>query len=52
MKCPICGEKMAFIYGCGWDYDRWVCMEKVDRFIICEGEVELDETTYPEEMEQ
>lgn len=50
MKCPRCGEQMLLMYGCGWDYDKWVCMAKGDRlFEVCEGEVELETSTYPEE---
>lgn len=42
--CPICGNGMIFMYGCGWDYDRWICPE-----YLYTGEIELSETTYPEE---
>jgi hypothetical protein len=53
-KCPKCGEDMLFMYGCGWDYDRWVCMNKngESRFCFCNGEIELESTTYPEGFEQ
>jgi len=47
MKCPECGNEMIFIHGCGWDYDRWVCMYSSDDFRLCIGEIELEETTYP-----
>ena len=43
--CPICGKPMFFLYGCLWDYDRWVCMEKIENFRICPGEIELETTT-------
>lgn len=49
MICPECGREMAMLYGCGWDYDRWVCTYRVGA-IICPGEIELDSTTYPEGM--
>lgn len=44
--CPVCGGPMIMMYGCGWDYDRWLCGDR-----ICDGEIELDTTTTPEEME-
>src|SRR5690554_4241978 len=25
--CPLCGGYMLMLYGCGWDYDRWLCGE-------------------------
>jgi len=40
---------MLFIHGCGWDYDRWVCLYKSDNYRLCTGEIELEETTYPKE---
>ena len=53
MKCPECGEEMMFFYGCGFDYDRWMCVRKLDKFVLfCPGEVELDETSYPEGFEE
>lgn len=44
--CPVCGGYMLMLYGCGWDYDRWLCGERG-----CEGEIELETTTFPDEME-
>ena len=52
MNCPLCGELMLLMYGCGWDYDKWVCMAKGDRlFEVCEGEIELETSTYPEDVD-
>ena len=45
-KCPECGKEMFFLYGCGWDYDRWVCMCRYG-LRLCPGEIELETTTYP-----
>ena len=42
-KCPICGGEMHFIYGCNFDYDTWIC-----DVWNCDGEIELETTTYPE----
>jgi len=48
-KCPVCGCDMIFMYGCGCDYDRWVCHARVPGTLrLCDGEVELEETTYPD----
>jgi hypothetical protein len=47
MKCPVCGEDMMFMNGCGWDYDRWLCMKRTG-LRLCPGEIELETTTYPE----
>lgn len=45
--CPKHPETyMLAMYGCGWDYDRFVCAE-----IGCDFEYELETTTYPEGME-
>ena len=44
--CPVHNTKMLMMYGCGWDYDRWLCVEKQ-----CYEEIELETTTYPEGME-
>ena len=38
--CPICGEYMLMMYGCGWDYDRLICGDK-----DCDHEVEFETTT-------
>ncbi|MEO5342189.1 MAG: hypothetical protein H7842_02425 [Gammaproteobacteria bacterium SHHR-1] len=49
--CPICGGIMTMMWGCDWDYDRWVCTEPVDPTArikrLCPGEIELDTTSYP-----
>ena len=42
-KCPECGEPMLAMYGCGWDTDKFICSQ-----FMCDGEIELDTTTYPE----
>ena len=39
--CPICGEYMLQMFGCGWDYDRLICSNK-----YCDHEVEFETTTY------
>lgn len=44
MKCPSCSSDMLFLYGCGWDYDRWVCGSR-----DCNEEIELDTTTHIED---
>lgn len=47
-KCPKCKLKtLNYIHGCGWDYDRKVCMSR-----FCEYEEELEVTSYPENMEE
>jgi hypothetical protein len=38
--CPECGSTMIFMYGCGWDYDRWICSQRG-----CHGDIELETTT-------
>lgn len=43
-KCPAHNTTMMFMYGVGFDYDRWLCMERG-----CYEEIELETTTYPEE---
>ena len=45
--CPKCKTPMLFMYGMGWDYDRWVCGTRG-----CYEEIELDETTYPEDFKE
>ena len=50
--CPLCGAPgMFFMYGCGWDYDRWVCGTLIGtrRITVCPGEIELDTSTMPPE---
>lgn len=42
-KCPECGEPMLAMYGCHFDYDRFICSK-----FMCDGEIELGTTTYPE----
>jgi hypothetical protein len=44
-KCPECGEHMLAMLGHGWDYDRFICSK-----FMCDGEIELDTTTYTEEF--
>ena len=46
-KCPVHGDSMLIVYGYGWDYDRWLCGT-----IGCDFEIELETTTYPEEIEE
>jgi hypothetical protein len=41
--CPICKTPMLMMWGCGWDYDRWICPVRG-----CDGEVELETTSYYE----
>jgi len=36
--CPECGEELLRMFGCGWDYDRFVCGSK-----YCDYEIELEE---------
>lgn len=50
-ECPICGGYMIMMYGCGWDYDRWLCGEIASDGMLCGGEIELETTTTPEEVE-
>lgn len=40
-RCPICESEMLKMYGCGWDYDRFVCSQS-----RCDGEHELNSMTY------
>jgi hypothetical protein len=48
--CPLCDQPMHFIHGGGWDYDRWLChavaKESFGVRKFCEGEIELESTTY------
>jgi len=46
-KCKKCGHDMITMYGCGWDYDRWICPA-----CGCDFEIELETTTMPEEMNE
>lgn len=43
-RCPICESEMLKMYGCGWDYDRFVCAQR-----RCDGEYELNSITYVDE---
>jgi hypothetical protein len=43
---------MIMMYGCGWDYDRWLCGEIASDGMLCDGEIELDTTTTQEEVEE
>jgi hypothetical protein len=43
--CPECGEPMMAMYGCGWDYDRFICSK-----FMCDGEIELETITYYEQV--
>ena len=47
-SCPICGSEMRLLHGCYWDYDRWCCFRKIDRFRFCPGEIELPGSSFPE----
>lgn len=49
MNCPICNSPMAYSYGCGIDYDRYVCVEKDGIGALCVGEIELGRSTHPED---
>jgi len=44
-QCPEHKHDMLIMYGCGWDYDRWLCPIRG-----CEYEIELETTTYPEDF--
>lgn len=46
MNCPECHTELMFNHGEGWDYDRWICMNKG-----CHYEFELEESTYWSEKE-
>ena len=45
--CPVHKTPMLMMYGCGWDYDRWVCGVRG-----CECEVELETSTLPEDLKK
>jgi hypothetical protein len=59
MECPKCGKPMLMMYGCGWDYDRWICPHPIsdEEYArthiarLCDGEIELTTTTFPEDIE-
>jgi hypothetical protein len=44
VKCPECGKQMLVMLGEGWDFDRFVC-----GIYMCDGEIELETTTYAQE---
>lgn len=50
--CPHHGTEMAFMPGAGWDYDRYICAQRTGRFGVCDYEIELDTSTYPDEPTQ
>ena len=37
-------NNLLAMYGCGWDYDRFICPVRG-----CDFEYELETTTYPDE---
>jgi hypothetical protein len=43
-QCPEHKQDLLIMYGCGWDYDRWLCP-----ISGCQHEVELETITYPTE---
>lgn len=44
--CPKCkNQTLAYQHGCGWDYDRWMCMEA-----SCDYERELECTSFAPEV--
>ena len=45
--CPMCGETLLFLYGCGWDYDRLICGNR-----NCDYEEELKTISYPKEVKK
>lgn len=52
MTCPECGREMFLMLGSGWDNDRWLCVERDPRTLaLCPGEIELETSTCPEEVE-
>ena len=42
--CPLCGDPLIQLYGCGWDYDRLICSR-----YGCDYDLEFEGTSYPEE---
>jgi len=46
-KCPVHKMPMLIMYGMGWDYDRFVCGIRG-----CDEEIEMDETTCPEDFKE
>jgi len=46
--CPSCkAQTLQYMYGCGFDYDRWFCTDQ-----NCGYERTLSKSTYPKESEQ
>ena len=43
-RCPLCGSHVLKLYGCGWDYDRWVCARR-----MCDYDKEFETTTDTED---
>jgi ribosomal protein S27AE len=39
--CPECGSAMIALYGGGWDYDRWLCGDR-----LCQHEIELKTSSF------
>lgn len=50
--CPIHKTPLIKMYGCGWDYDRLICGEKTTSLNTCLFEVELQESSYPDEQDK
>ena len=44
MICTKCNTNMLFCYGLGFDYDRWICGDR-----LCTHEVELETSTIPDD---
>lgn len=45
--CPIHKQELRVMYGCGWDYDKLLCP-----ICLCDYEIELETTSYPEGVEE
>ena len=46
--CPKCkNQTLSYQYGCGWEHDRWLCMDRG-----CDYERELEVTSFPEETKR
>lgn len=49
---------MHFFYGCMWDNDRWMCMKQTGVSAsgyfkeFCKGEIELETSTTPPQLEE
>ena len=46
-KCPKCQSPMLFMFGCGWDYDRYVCSDRG-----CDHAEETERSSYPPEVKR